>query len=142
MISLAIMSSCLGIELLKHFSDPFQFLANGDKQFMVFSVRSLSNQFQFHLVILYSFQISNLLLRSRDGKPLFVEKFLNLQDELQILFSVKPLERSSFMGFDDFKFRFPVAEHMGFEACNSAHLSDPVIEPIIGNRILILPTFE
>jgi hypothetical protein len=46
------------------------------------------------------------------------------------------------VGFDHFKFRLPVTKHMGFEACDPAHLSDPIIEPIVGDGILVFPTFK
>jgi len=132
----------LGMELFKHSFDPLQLLLNGSKQFIVFSIGFVLNQFQFQLLVFQSLQIANFLLRTRNGKPLLVEKFLNLQDEIQILPPVESLEGSSLMGFDHFKFRLPVTKHMGFEACDPAHLSDPVIEPIVGDGILIFPTFK
>jgi len=72
----------LGMELFKHASDPLQLLLNGGKQFIVFSIRLLLDQFQFQLFVFQSLQIADFLLRTRNGKSLFVEKFFNLQDEL------------------------------------------------------------
>lgn len=109
---------------------------------MVFSIGFGLNQFQFQLFVFQSLHIADFLLRTRNRKPFLVEKFLNLQDEIQILPPVESLEGSSFMGFDHFKFRLPVTKHMGFKACDPAHLSDPVIEPIVGDGILIFPTFK
>ena len=109
---------------------------------MIFSVHLLLNQFQFHLPIFRPLQIPDFFLRSRNRKPLLVKKFLNLQNEIQVFPPVESLERSSFMGFDHFKFRLPVAEHMGLEACDPTHLPDPVIEPIVGDRIFIFSAFE
>jgi hypothetical protein len=130
------------MELLKHSSDPLQLLLNGGKQLMIFSIGFLLNQFQFHLFVFQSLQIADFLLRTRNGKPFLVEKFFNLQDEIQILPPVESLEGSSFMGFNYLKFRLPVTKHMGFEAGDPAHLSDPVIEPIVGDGILVFPTFK
>ena len=132
----------LGMELFKHSFDPLQLLLNGSKQLMVFSIGFVLNQFQFQLFVFQSLHIADFLLRTRDGKSFFVEKFFNLQDEIQILPPVESLEGSSFMGFDHLKFRLPVTKHMGFKACDPAHLSDPVIEPIVGDGILIFPTFK
>jgi hypothetical protein len=46
------------------------------------------------------------------------------------------------MGFNDFKFRFPIAKHMGFETCNAAHFSDPIIEPFMRDGVFNLVPFE
>ncbi len=128
--------------LFQHLFDPLQFLPNGDKQLMILSIGSLLNQPQFHLFVFQSLQISDLLLRSGDGKTFLVEKFFNLQDEIQVLPAVKPLKRPPLMGFDDFEFRFPVAKHMWFKTCNPAHLSDPIIEPFVGDGVFIFPPFK
>ena len=109
---------------------------------MILSVGSLLNQSQFHLLVFQSLNIPDLLLRSGDGETLLIEQFFNLQDQIQVFPSIKSLKRSSLMGFDDFEFRFPVAKHMRFETRDAAHLSDPIIEPIIGDRALIFLSFE
>jgi hypothetical protein len=46
------------------------------------------------------------------------------------------------VGLDDFKFRFPITKHMRFETCNAAHLSDPIIEPLMGDGVLNLVPFK
>jgi hypothetical protein len=128
--------------LFQHLFNPFQFFPNGDKQLTFLPVRSLLKQSQFHLLVLQSLQIPDLLLCSGNGKPFFVEKFFNLQDEIQVLPAVEPLERPPLMGFDDFEFRFPIAKHMWFKTCNPADLSDPIIEPFVGDGVFIFPSFK
>jgi hypothetical protein len=46
------------------------------------------------------------------------------------------------MGFNHFEFRFPIAKHMGFETCDAAHFSDPIIEPFMGDGVLTLTPLE
>jgi hypothetical protein len=128
--------------LFQHLFDPLQFFLNGDQQLMILSIGSFLNQSQFHLFVFQSLQISDLLLRSGDGKTFLIEKFFNLQDEIQVLPSVEPLERPPLMGFDDFEFRFPIAKHMRFKTRNPAYLTDPIIEPFVGDGVLIFPPFK
>jgi hypothetical protein len=128
--------------LFQDLLDPFQFFPNGDKQLMILSIRSLLNQSQFHLFVFQPLQIPDFLLRSGDGKPFLVEKFFNLQDKIQVLPSVEPLERPPLMGFDAFEFRFPIAKDMRFKTRNPTYLSDPIIEPFVGDRNLIFPPFK
>jgi hypothetical protein len=46
------------------------------------------------------------------------------------------------MRLDHLEFRFPIAEHMGFETGDSTHLSNPIIEPFGSDGIFIFPNFE
>jgi hypothetical protein len=46
------------------------------------------------------------------------------------------------MRLDHLEFRFPIAEHMGLETCNSTHLSDPIIKPFGRDGIFILLNFK
>ena len=80
--------------------------------------------------------------RSGNGKSFFIEEFFDLQDEIKIFPPVEPLKRTPLMGFDDFKFRFPVTKHMGFETRDAAYLSDPIVEPFMGDGALNLIPFE
>jgi len=121
----------------QHFSDSLQFLPNGNEQLMIFSVRSFLYQLQLQLPVFHSLQISNLLFRSGDRKTILIEKFFDLQDKIQVFSSIKPLKGSPLVWFDDFKFRFPITKHVGFEARNAAYLSDPIIKPFGRDWIFI-----
>jgi hypothetical protein len=128
--------------LFQHLSDSLQFLPNGNQQLIIFPVGRFLNQSQSQLPVSHPLQISDLLFRSGDRKTIFIEKSLDLQDEIQVLSPVEPLKGSPLMWFDDFKFRFPITKHMGFEARNAADLSDPIIKPFGGDQILIFLLFE
>jgi len=80
-----------GNELLQHVSDPLQLLLNGDQKFMSVSTRPFLNQFQFHLFIFKSLEIPDLFFGSRDGEPILVQEFLDLQNEVQVFPPVEPL---------------------------------------------------
>jgi len=83
---------CLnGNELFQHFSDPLQLLLNGGQKLICVSVRSFLDQFQFQLFILESLEIPDLLFCSGDGKSVFVQEFLDFQDEVQVFPPVEPL---------------------------------------------------
>ena len=104
----------LKIELFQHLSDSLQFFADGVQKVMISSVGSSLHQSQFCLQVFRPLEISDPLLRSRNGKPLLVEEFLDLLDDIQILLSIETLERSCLVGFDHLKLGFPIAKHMGF----------------------------
>jgi len=85
--------------------------------------------------MLRAFKVFDLLLRSGDRESFLVKKFSNSQDEVEVLSPVEALEGPSLVGFDGFEFRFPVTEHMGFDPRDPAHLSNPVVEPFLGDGI-------
>jgi len=109
---------------------------------MIFPVGRFLNQSQSQLPVFNPLQIPDLLFRPGDRKTIFIEKFLDLQDEIQVPSPVEPLKGSPLMGPDGFKFGFPVAKHMGFEARNAADLSNPIIKPFGGDQILIFLLLE
>ena len=46
------------------------------------------------------------------------------------------------MGPDDSELRLPITKHMRFETRQAAHLSDPIIEPFMGDGVLSLTPFK
>lgn len=101
--------ACVSIQLFQHLSDPLEFLLNGNKQLVIFSVGPSLNQSQSHLSVFCPLLISYLLLRSSDGKTFFVKEFLDFQDKIEVLSSVKPLEGASLVRLDHLEFRLPIA---------------------------------
>jgi hypothetical protein len=46
------------------------------------------------------------------------------------------------MGFNDFKFGFPITKDMRFESSNAAHFSNPIIKPFMRDGVLNLVPVE
>ena len=105
---------------------------------MIFFSRSLLRPSRIHLFFFPPLDIPNPSLRPGYGKAFVIKKLFDPQDKVHVFFPVKPLKRSSFIRFDDLKFRLPVTKDMRLEARNPTYLPDPIIEPFVGNGILVL----
>ncbi len=57
---------------------------------------------------------------------ILIEQLFYVKDVVYILFFIKALSRSAFVGFKLRKLRLPIPEHVRFQARQAAHLANPV----------------
>ena len=96
---------------------------------MIFLLRKV----KFHLFRPPGFHLLQSLFSAGNGKFFFIKQFLDFQDQLQVFPAVEALLRVRAAGGNDFEFRFPVTQNIGFNAGDVADFTDLIIE-LLGDR--------